>query len=354
MVLNILFFILKLIGILLLAVLALLLLLIIALLAVPIRYTARLEHGECLIADIRINWLLHLLNARLSYKEEKLHIRVRLAFLTLYDSLRPKRGKKSGQADTPKKKGRMFSAFKKEKEKTGSNLARSSGSDAEENGPESGKSIKPTGIDTQKEAIISDSYKKTTYTDNRSKKGKKAAAGKQAKVKAGAALEKDKSIFSRIRKKINSAVERVRTYFIALWNKFVRIFQTASDIREKIKLIIDFLQDTQNREGIRLTFTESKKILKHILPGKLKSTIRFGTGDPCSTGQALGAFGIFYSFYGDNINITPDFENKVFEGKHYAKGRISLIIIIYIIIRLIRDKRFKSLKKNFLLLKEAL
>jgi hypothetical protein len=64
--------------------------------------------------------------------------------------------------------------------------------------------------------------------------------------------------------------------------------------------------------------------------------------------------GILYGFYGDRVVIIPDFENKVFEGKHYARGRIRLITLLIIVIKLISDKRFKRLKSNFLILKEAL
>lgn len=361
MIFDILFFFLKLIGILLLAMLALLLLIIITVLVVPIRYTVRLEHGDFLYADLKVNWLLHLINARISYKDEKLRIRLCLFFFTLYDSLRPKRDAKSRQADKPdlpagreKSENKYRFAVKKAKQKdTGFNLNEGNRKMADSEHDRE-KSSDITGIDTQKEAIISDSNnEKTAYPADKKMIRKEEHEG-QAYGKSDAAFEEDKSIFLRIKKKIISLIEKIKAFFIALWNKLAKIFETASDVRAKIKLVTDFLQDTQNREGIRLTFAESKKILKHILPGKLKSTIKFGTGDPCSTGQALGAFSILYSFYGDNISITPDFENKVFEGKHYARGRISLITILLIIIRLIRDKRFKSLKRNFLLLKEAL
>lgn len=361
MIVDILFFVLKLIGILLLAVLALLLLIIITVLVVPIRYTVRLEHGDHLYADIRVNWLLHLLNARVSYRDEKLHIRLRLFIFTLYDSLKPKKGAKRRQAELSalpggrkKSENKDLSSGKKAKRKeTGSKFSEADRKMADTE-PDRGKSTDITGIDTQKKAIISDSDNENTAHPADKMEAKEGASKGQASEKSDAAFDDGKSIFLRIKKKIISVIKKVKAFFIALWNKFAGIFRTASDIRAKIELVTDFLQDTQNREGIRLTFTKSKNILKHILPGKLKSTIRFGTGDPCSTGQALGAFSILYSFYGDNISITPDFENKLFEGKHYARGRIRLITILLIIIKLIRDERFKSLKRNFLLLKEAL
>jgi Protein of unknown function (DUF2953). len=162
------------------------------------------------------------------------------------------------------------------------------------------------------------------------------------------------SIFRRIYLKIIHMKEKIVAFFIGLKDKIIKWYDNAVNIKQKINLVSAFITDELNREGFQITFLSLKKLLKHILPTKLNSRIEFGTGDPCSTGQALGAMGILYSFYGDKIVGVPDFENKKFEGKHYAKGRIRLITILIIVIRLIVDKRFKILKSNFQILKEAL
>ena len=103
-----------------------------------------------------------------------------------------------------------------------------------------------------------------------------------------------------------------------------------------------------------MTYGSIGKLLKHILPRKLKANIIYGTGDPCSTGQILGALSILYSMYGDRVTIIPDFENQRFEGNAMARGRIRLVTILIIVIKLILDKRFRQLRNNVRLLKEAL
>jgi hypothetical protein len=86
--------ILKLIGILLLAVLCLLLLLLLIVLLVPIRYRVEAEHGEELLAvEGRVNWLLHLINARVTYLEGVFHVQVRILWFILFDNLKPKKPK---------------------------------------------------------------------------------------------------------------------------------------------------------------------------------------------------------------------------------------------------------------------
>lgn len=166
--------------------------------------------------------------------------------------------------------------------------------------------------------------------------------------------DKEDTWYGRIFRKLRKLKEKIISFFRELKNKILHMFVTMISIKNKIGLIHDFIQDKINREGFHVTYQSLKKLLKHILPTKLRSRIVFGTGDPCSTGQALGIMSILYSFYGDKVQITPDFENKRFEGKHLARGRIRLITILIIVIKLILDKRFKQLKTNFQILKEAL
>ncbi len=137
-------------------------------------------------------------------------------------------------------------------------------------------------------------------------------------------------------------------------SKYERFRDIITDIKHKWNLIYDFWMDELNKQGMKYTWQILKKMLKHILPTKLKSELIIGTGDPYSTGQVLSVISFFYGFYGDKVSVTPDFENSRFEGKHYARGRIRAATILIIACRLLIDKRFKYLKKNFLILKEAL
>lgn len=383
---NIIFLLLKLIGIILLAVIALLLLIVLTVLFVPIRYTVRLEHGGNIYADCRVNWLLHFINARISYINEKPHIRIRLLFITLYDSLRPKKekkarklskgGKQRGQVPQNKAKAKQSA----EADKNTTNLPENkqyAGKKAEEadtadrNTADSAEILNSAntsaGDDNSNASSATDSGNSSNganATDNGDSLNSATATDRDNSYdnasnsfKASSAStdkHKKKTIFTKAADLIRRLFAGVKAFFAGIRDKIIQLAAKASDLRAKLKLITDFLHDSANREGFSLTYSKVKSLLKHILPYKLKSTVRFGTGDPCTTGQALGAISILYSFYGDKISVTPDFENKLFEGKHYARGRIRAITILIIAFKLLRDERFKRLKTNFLLLKEAL
>jgi hypothetical protein len=86
----------------------------------------------------------------------------------------------------------------------------------------------------------------------------------------------------------------------------------------------------------------------------VKGEVRLGTGDPCTTGYLLGAISIGYGFYGESIKVIPDFENEVYEGQVFAKGRIRTITLLIICIKLIIDSNFRTLLKKFNKFKEEL
>ena len=72
-----------------------------------------------------------------------------------------------------------------------------------------------------------------------------------------------------------------------------------------------------------------------------------GTGDPASTGQMIGAIAAVYGFFPEKLNITPDFEEKRYEGNLHVKGKLRLIHVVVIAIRLIADKNVRYVIKKF-------
>lgn len=385
--------ILKIIGYILLAVLGLLLLLLLAVLFVPIRYRLTAEHGEKLKAEGRVSWLLHILHARISHLEGILHIRVRLFGFILYDNLRPRKPKskktvrnKSALRGSDLKK-RPSASLKKdtynnesiaapgEKQDTAFDVHGTNKEKEVLSDPVKNSEAKKTGVgnaiqeETGKEKFAEDKSAEDKSVEGRAAENRgiedksiedksiedKSIEDKSVKEKSADEFgEKEDTWYGRIFRKLRELRERIISFFRELKNKILHLLETMRNIKNKIGLIHSFIQDKINREGFHITYQSLKKLLKHILPTKLRSRIIFGTGDPCSTGQAMGIMGILYSFYGDKVQITPDFENKRFEGKHLARGRIRLITILIIVIKLMLDKRFKQLKANFQILKEAL
>lgn len=386
--LHVILIILKIIGLILLAIIGLLLLIILIVLLVPIRYEVEAEHGEeVLRVNVGASWLWHALRARVTHLEGILHIRIKILWITVYDSLNPKppkekvnKTKSLKKKDAKRSQNKEFKANKEadtnktvkitKTEQSGNNIVgnKSNVKDDNKSNVKDDKSsllikkedaskvinkIEPKDMEDGTKTIIKEvPFKQLVQPELITQTG---AEQKGKKVEEGETFfEKLANKFKSLVYKVKSLKERIINFFIVLKGKIKDWFTSISNMRHKYILITDFIQNERNRQGFKITYASFKKLIKHILPRKLKSRIVFGTGDPCSTGQALGVFGIIYSFYGDNVQVIPDFENKVLEGKHYARGRIRLVTLLIIVIKLILDKRFKQLKDNFLVLKEAL
>lgn len=326
--LPIILMILKIIGVALLIILGVLLFCILAVLFVPIRYRVMVVHGDEFDLKGIASWFLHVIHAGVWQQNSKTHLRLRIFGIIIYDSLNKKTKK-------TKVKKKSFIRRKLRSRKAGKN--------------------KKTENDVASELLKiekteSDEIKTTETITGETK----SVEIKSDKVSDTVKTKTHPSLMQRFFHKVRSIKEKVIEFFKGLLSKIKLWAESASNLKRKIGLILDFIKDEINQEAFKLTFASLIKLLKHILPTKLKSKIIFGTGDPCSTGQALGVFGILYSIYGDKLQIIPDFENRRLEGKHYARGRIRLITLLIIVVKLILDKRFKYLRKNMKLLKEAL
>lgn len=151
----------------------------------------------------------------------------------------------------------------------------------------------------------------------------------------------------------NKKKHNKQSLFRRLWQKIKELYQTVRDmirnIREKVHSVRDFIQLMQKDSSKRFICIAKENMLqlwRHLKPQKIWGDIRFGTGDPCSTGQALGGIAVFYSYLGTGVHITPDFEEACFEGRIAAKGRIRIITMLVILIRLIKSKDFRTLRRE--------
>lgn len=103
-----------------------------------------------------------------------------------------------------------------------------------------------------------------------------------------------------------------------------------------------FLLDEDNKEAIKVILGEVKGLIRAVLPKKIDGYITFGTGDEYNTGRILALAAMFYPLYGDKVKITPDFNDKVFDGELKIKGGIRIITLLVIIIKLAVNKKVRN------------
>lgn len=328
--LHILFVILKILGIVLVSLLALFLLILLVVLFVPIRYQLDAKKRDEIIVKMRVNWLLRIIFVRIWYINEQLHIKLRLFGIPIWDNLKPKKEK------TPKSK------IKKEKRKK-------EGQKEEEQSFEEESDLsfdKSSSKDIvkkieEKEPLLEIKVKQNEFKDS---------SNVHNKSKIGKLIDKISSFFTKMKNLFQKIPKILRT----IKEKVLGVKTLFANLIEKKNKIIAFFQDEKNKSGIKVAFVQVFALLRHCGPQKLKGYVKFGMEDPSTTGQLLGVASIVYAKFQGAITFEPDFENQVFEAEVMAKGRIRIISLLIIGIRLIRDKNFKELLKNVKQIKEEL
>ena len=319
--LQIILMILKIIGTIVLVLIGALLLILAVVLIVPVRYRLSVQWKEEFYLNGTVSWLLHVFHTRISMENTEPHIRVRIFGFVIYDNEKPGRHRsfktaaKAGETKGPDTKKAVY-----------------------ELPEEKDAAMDHTGIETRENPVDTLETPDTKFFNIERHKDK----------------PKRETLWERVLAKIRSIRNRISRFFKGLANRILKLCQSFAEQKRKAGLILEFFRDELNREGFQYTFSSIKKLLKHILPTKLRASIVYGTGDPCSTGEILGVFGMLYGLYGDKLSVTPDFESQRFAGDLDAKGRIRLITILIIVIKLMLDRRFKQLRCNLKTLKEAL
>lgn len=349
-ILSVLLFILKVIGIILLALLGLLILILLTVLFVPVRYKAEgnISIGENNTGEVKagFSWLLHIISIKVWVKENKLQYYGKLFGIKMVDSNnpRPKREKKkkrTGKKDTDKAE---------KTENTENTEGTDSGTEQVKGVPETENKEETTSIEgkekpeknnqndilTEKSSDTADENKEPSDTadENNDTEAENAAEnGENHKYK--------KSISEKLSEKydrLSSKIQRIKL-------KFTKICDNIKNMDGTRQSYVDFLTAEESRTAISQLKMLVIKILKHIMPVRLKADVRYGFTEPDVTGQVFGVLCILLNRYGEKIIINPQFTDveKTFVcGKFKCRGRIRAAVLLVNAIKIYKVKRLKE------------
>lgn len=318
--LHIILVILKIIGIILAAILLLLLLAILMILFIPLRYELIFikEKGE-LYGCGKVSYLLHLITVIAEYKDSKPDLKIKIFGITLR-----KRKRDSSQKRKKHRRRKAPDNIPREKE---SLILEEQSSLSQEN-------ITETEIqcpsDLKELADDSD-----TSTDKNQNKG-------HTEKESGSLIKKIIAVFRRIVafiKGIPGMLARFKKLFAGIKGKL-------KNTGGQISKYLEILRSEETKQLLRLSRKEFRYLLKHFKPRRAKGYLRFGTGDPASTAELLGVIGLLLPIYSNKIQVYPDFENSIYEGRIQIYGHIRMCHLLRTGWNLYRDKNLKKFLKN--------
>ncbi len=385
---HILLLILKIIGIILLSVIGLLLLAVLSVLFIPVRYKAKGDYHKEFTGKLHIGWFLNALRLDVSFDKE-LKARARVLFFTLYDSDKNKDEAKAGKSyntsdthssgDKNRNKDKEKNVFDDMKDETaGGDIAVSEAGSVKRSEHESYGDAQRTAEPVEKEneagaGKVSDKNKvgqtecaecvgNAEKPPSEVKKAENATSVIVNKVNGETGVNSDGKISEKqpditsakknpgiiacLKKRIHSLTDKIKSIIKKTKRKIRAAIRSKDKLKKKIDDIKMIINDEANKEMVRLLYSQLKALFKEIMPVKYKINIHYGCDDPYRTGQLLMYISVFYGLSGINMNITPDFNEKILEGDIYIKGRVRICKLLMIVFRVYRNKRFRELVLN--------
>ena len=319
LLLHILLFLLKLIGIVLLVILGLIVLILAIVLLTPIRYRIGASKYQTIQAEGKVTWLFRLIEMVFKLdtgaeEGKRLHLSFRIAWLKLYDNQKPKE-KRIKQKKTRKTKSKPES---EQLEKVIQS--------AKPEQPEA--KVQP--IKTEQATEMKNEMPKAVHPEKILRLAKNAANKILSLIRGVFSLIC--SILS-IPSKIMDGLEKLENFFTKL--------------REKKEAFLAFYYEEHNHQWFAAFWHRLKKLLLKILPGADRLYLHFGFEDPATTGQVLGGLSILYPVCGEKMELYPEFNEEVLEGEVKFHGCIRLVTLVVFAAKSFLNKQFFAIVKQF-------
>lgn len=324
--LHIILLILKIIGIIIAVILGLTVALLLIVLFVPVRYVIDAGcHDKKLKAHVKVTWIMHIFRGVISYDEE-LFYSIKALWFNIYssdaESKKEKRPKKNTENNTKEKntKNKHIDAIE---DKADNAVSKDKKDSVDEAGLEEADCI-------QKKLSLEKLHDEVKESDE------KSTIDIEENGKLHTLVNKIKNVYYKIKAFIRRAIDTVK----AALNKS----QAAADtIKHKYTEIRNKVTDPENIELVRFLWTQIKAVMNIIKPAKYNINIRYGFEDSATTGWVAVRLAVLYGLMGMDVSIIPDFDNSIFEGDIYMKGRFNLYSFLIIGVRLYRNKSFRKL-----------
>lgn len=164
--------------------------------------------------------------------------------------------------------------------------------------------------------------------------------------KAVTATEEKLSFTQKIKRKFSTVKEKLQTLQDKIKCTIKNIYDKLNMLLEKKEQVMQFIKDPNHIKAFLKIKKELFKLLRRIKPKKFIVKARFGFEDPALTGKILAVLCMIYPFTEDHMELIPDFEKQVLDGRVTIKGKLHIIHFIRMIWNLVWCKHIRILYKD--------
>lgn len=318
--LQVILFILKLIGWILLVILGLLLLVLLAVVFTPLRYQAEARcPGKLseLEAGVSFGIFFRLISGRLQYRKGNLSWNIRAAWIRLGDT-----------GDAEEEIEEAADDLEDMGEKVVEEIA--DAEEAEETAEDTKSENLPQGPeDTPKEPVRESAAEASAESRDRKAENKSEESAdtdkKKPKKKKKKTVPPDADTGESEKEPKKTLSDKITAVFDKIEYTFDKMCAKIEMLSAKAELVTDFLSDGVHQSAFLKCLAELKKLLFRLRPKQCRGEIRFGFEDPSLTGKVLAGASMLYPYWGEHVYCCPDFEEKVLEGEVSVKGAFRIL-----------------------------
>ena len=150
-----------------------------------------------------------------------------------------------------------------------------------------------------------------------------------------------------------SITERISGIIDKIIGKYENLKDKYDHIRREYRFWDRMIADERNREAAGLIKTTVTKLIRRILPNRIKGFVHFGFDDPATTGKILSYLAVFYPVLPRKLEIDPGFNDTDIYGNIDAKGHFALIFPAVYFLRLYFNKDIKRMRRIYARHKES-
>lgn len=323
---HVLLILLKFLGIFLLFLLGLIFLI----LAAPIRYSFHFHAGEeaSFGGQIKVTWLLGILYIRGSYIEKIFEYRVRIFGYQILGNQKEFLEKKQ----------------KRERKKQKKRNKKSEKSKNKENVPAPLKQEESHGEDRSAKQEMQPDEKVSPEQEGTCEERRSAKQEMQPEEKVSPEQERTCEECRSAEK----AVEPMEKKPPSTGGSGKKTTGRLDSLRNKVHEFREAYQEYHGKQLMDFAKQSIIKILRHVLPRRMRGFIRFGFDDPAVTGIVTGGAALFYPKYRDTLVLEPDFGQECFEADCRGRGRIHPGFFLYMGIKALWNPDVRALLKKLL------
>ena len=217
----------------------------------------------------------------------------------------------------------------------------------EENDKESNEKKNKENKAEEKTAKAKEKKAKEKKTKEKKTKEKKSKEKKPAVQPAESIIPEETKVKVPLEDRIRKFTDKIQSTFQNLSEKKARL-------DKELNWWKGFLGHEKFKAALSLVLKSVFRILKHVLPNKMKGSVTFGSDDPATTGKVLAIMGATMPIHQNQIEINPLFDgSKVIEGSVTLKGRIYVIVIVVTGLQLLLSKNIRFVIKQWKKKKEG-